>query len=338
MIRMFEGKTILITGGSGSLGQSLTRKLLEFDVDTIRIFSRNESKQVEMGTKFDDPRLRYLIGDIRDRDRLSRAIEDVDIVFHTAALKHVPLIEYNPTEAIMTNVIGTQNLVLECAKHHVEKVVGIGTDKAVSPLNTYGATKLLMEKLIITTARQFSYKKYDTKFFVVRYGNVAASSGSVIPIFINKIRSKKKVTITDPKMTRFNIRMNEAIDFILSSTEIAVGTEVFIPKLKAYNIMDLKNALAELLGDTGHEIINARPGEKLHELLLNKYEIHYTKDLNDRYVLLDPQVFEKESLVRPEVIEKYTNMKKARFEKEYSSEYVELMTNEDLKSLLSYYL
>ena len=216
MIRMFEGKTILITGGSGSLGQSLTRKLLEFDVDTIRIFSRNESKQVEMGTKFDDPRLRYLIGDIRDRDRLSRAIEDVDIFFHIAALKYVPLIEYNPTEAIMTNVIGTQNLVLECAKHHVEKVVGIGTDKAVSPLNTYGATKLLMEKLIITTARQFSYKKYDTKFFVVRYGNVAASSGSVIPIFINKIRSKKKGTRTDPKMTRFKIIMNEAINYILS--------------------------------------------------------------------------------------------------------------------------
>ena len=195
-----------------------------------------------------------------------------------------------------------------------------------------------MEKLIITTARQFSYKKYDTKFFVVRYGNVAASSGSVIPIFINKIRSKKKVTITDPKMTRFNIRMNEAIDFILSSTEIAVGTEVFIPKLKAYNIMDLKNALVELLGDTGYEIINARPGEKLHELLLNKYEIQYTKDLDDRYVLLDPQVFEKKSLVRPEIVKKYTNMKRTKLDKEYSSEYAELLTNEDLKSLLNNYL
>lgn len=335
---MFEGKRILITGGSGSLGQALTKKLLEFDVDTIRIFSRNESKQIEMGTKFDDSRLRYLIGDIRDRDRVSRAVEDIDIVFHTAALKHVPLIEYNPSEAILTNVMGTQNLVQECAKNHVEKFVGIGTDKAVSPLNTYGATKLLMEKLIVTTSRQFNYKKYNTKFFVVRYGNVAASSGSVIPLFINMIKAKKKISITDPRMTRFNITMDNAIKFILTSTEMALGTEVFVPKIKAYNILELKNALAELLEDPGHEIINSRPGEKLHELLLNKYEINYTKDLGDRYVLLDPQVFEKNSVVRPEIIEKYKAIKPAEFSAEYSSDNSEMMTREDLKLLLKNYI
>jgi len=335
---MFEGKRILITGGSGSLGQALTKKLLEFDVDTIRIFSRNESKQIEMGTKFDDPRLRYLIGDIRDRDRVSRAVEDIDIVFHTAALKHVPLIEYNPSEAILTNIMGTQNLVQECAKNHVEKFVGIGTDKAVSPLNTYGATKLLMEKLIVTTARQFNYKKYNTKFSVVRYGNVAASSGSVIPLFINMIKAKKKISITDPRMTRFNITMDNAIKFILTSTEIALGTEVFVPKIKAYNILELKNALTELLEDPGHEIINSRPGEKLHEILLNKYEINYTKDLGDRYVLLDPQVFEKHSVVRPEIIEKYKAIKSAEFSAEYSSDNAEMMTREELKSVLKNYI
>jgi len=335
---LFEGKKILITGGSGSLGTALTERLLKFDVDTIRIFSRNENKQVEMKKKFDDSRLRFLIGDVRDSERLSRAVDDVDIVFHTAALKHVPLIEYNPSEAIMTNVIGTQNLVIECAKHHVEKVVGIGTDKAVSPLNTYGATKLLMEKIILTTARQFSYEKYDTRFCVVRYGNVAASSGSVIPLFINQIKSKKKITITDTKMTRFNITMDQAVDFIFNCTDIVLGTEVFVPKLKAYNLMDLKDALVELLGETGHEIINSRPGEKMHELLLNKYEIKYTKDLGDKYVFLDPQLFVSDSVVRPEIIERYKNEKNTEFEEEYSSNNASRMSKEELKSMLKNYI
>jgi len=335
---LFEGKKILITGGSGSLGTALTERLLKFDVDTIRIFSRNENKQVEMEKKFDDSRLRFLIGDVRDRERLSRAVDDVDIVFHAAALKHVHLIEYNPSEAIMTNVIGAQNLVMECAKHHVEKVVGIGTDKAVSPLNTYGATKLLMEKIILTTARQFSYEKYDTRFCVVRYGNVAASSGSVIPLFINQIKSKRKITITDTKMTRFNITMDQAVDFIFSCTDIALGTEVFVPKLKAYNLMDLKDALIELLGEVSHEIINSRPGEKMHELLLNKYEIKYTKDLGDWYVFLDPQIFVSDSVVRPEIIKKYKNEKNAEFEEEYSSNNASRMSKEELKSMLKNYI
>ena len=331
---MFEGKKILITGGSGSLGNVLTKKLLEFDVDTIRIFSRNESKQVEMQSKFNDSRLRFLIGDIRDADRLGRAIEDIDIVFHAAALKHVPLIEYNPSEAILTNIMGTQNVVMECAKHNVDKVIGIGTDKAVSPLNTYGATKLLMEKIIITAARQFSYDKYNTKFSVARYGNVAVSSGSVIPIFINQIRSKEKITITNPQMTRFNITIKDAVDFIISSVEMSVGAEVFVPKLKAYNIMDLKEVIVELIGPAEHEIINLRPGEKMHEMLLNKYEIPYTKDLGDRYVLLDPQTFAKDGLVAKEIIEKYRDVKSTSLQNEYSSDMVELMTKNELKSML----
>lgn len=335
---MFDDKKILITGGTGSLGQALTEQLLKYNIKTLRILSRNESKQVEMQSKFDDNRLRFLIGDIRDKDRLSRAVEDIDIVFHTAALKQVPLIEYNPSEAIMTNIIGTQNLVMECARNHVEKVIGVGTDKAVSPLNTYGATKLLMEKILISAANQFSVIKYKTRFVSLRYGNVVASSGSVVPVFIRQIKNKQKITITDPKMTRFNITMKEAVEFILSSTEMAVGSEVFVPKLRAYNIMDVKDTLMDLLGDTGYEIINVRPGEKMHELLINEYEIPYSKDLGDRYALLDPQVFAGSAITRTEIIERYKNSKQAEFQHEYSSDSVPLMSKEELKSMLSHYI
>ena len=178
---MFEGKKILITGGTGSLGQSLTKRLLETDVDTIRILSRNESKQVEMESKFDNQRLRFLIGDIRDNERLVTAFEDIDIVFHAAALKHVPVIEYNPFEAIKTNVYGSQNVIDAALSQDVEKVICIGTDKAVSPLNTYGATKLLMEKLFVSANNSLNEERHKTSFLALRYGNVVGSSGSVIP-------------------------------------------------------------------------------------------------------------------------------------------------------------
>ncbi len=335
---MFDDKSILITGGTGSLGQALTEKLLKYDIKTLRIFSRNENKQVEMKSKFDDPRLRFLIGDIRDEMRLSRAVEDIDIVFHAAALKHVPLIEYNPSEAIMTNVDGSNNLLLACAKNNVERVVGVSTDKAVSPLNTYGATKLLMEKLFVSAINEYSAEKHKTRFLVARYGNVVASSGSVIPLFIKQIRNKQKITITDPKMTRFSITMNDAIDFILSSTERSVGSEVFVPKLRAYNIMDLKDALIELLGDPGHELIDIRPGEKLHELLINKYEIPFTRDLKDRYVILYPQIFSERSKYGNEIAEKYKNEKSATFDDEYSSNSVSLMSKNEIKEMVSKYL
>jgi UDP-N-acetylglucosamine 4,6-dehydratase/UDP-glucose 4-epimerase len=211
---MFEGKKILITGGTGSLGQALTQRLLEEKVERIRIFSRNEEKQISMEHKFDDNRLRFFLGDINDLERLKRALEDIDIVFHTAALKHVPKIEYNPFEAIKTNVIGSQNVIDACLHENVEKAIAIGTDKAVSPLNTYGATKLLMEKLFVTANNYVNPAKHKTKFISVRYGNVFGSSGSVIPRFIEQIKKKQKITITDPQMTRFSITMNEALDFI----------------------------------------------------------------------------------------------------------------------------
>ena len=215
---MLSGKKILITGGTGSLGNALTSRLLKEDVDTIRIFSRNENKQNTMEAEFKDDRLRFLLGDVRDYSRLVRAMEDIDIVFHAAALKHVPIIEYNPFEAIKTNVIGSQNVIDACLEENVEKAVAIGTDKAVSPLNTYGATKLLMEKLFVTSSNYLKKERHKTKFVAVRYGNVLGSSGSVIPKFIEQIKNKEKITITDPAMTRFSISMDKALDFILHAT------------------------------------------------------------------------------------------------------------------------
>jgi UDP-N-acetylglucosamine 4,6-dehydratase/UDP-glucose 4-epimerase len=287
-----------------------------------------------MQTEFDDPRLRFLIGDVRDQVRLSRAVEDVDIVFHAAALKHVPLIEYNPYESVMTNVIGSQNVITECIKNHVEKVIGIGTDKSVSPLNTYGATKLLMEKLFIGSIRQFNANKYKTKTICLRYGNVVASSGSVIPLFINQIKNKQKITITDPNMTRFSLTMDEAIKFILSSAEKSVGTEVFVPKMRAYNIMDLKDTLIELFGDAQHEIIQSRPGEKLHELLLSKYELPTTRDLNDRYAILYPQLSDLPENLQNEIKANYKEFSPAELSGEYSSDNVKLLSKDELKEIL----
>ena len=200
---LFKGKKILITGGTGSLGAALTKRLLNEGVDTIRIFSRNESKQIEMESEFKDDRLRFLIGDVRDNERLERAVEDIDIVFHAAALKHVPVIEYNPFEAIKTNVLGSQNVINACLKEDVERAVCVGTDKAVSPLNTYGATKLLMEKLFVTANNYLKKERHRTKFIALRYGNVLGSSGSVIPKFIEQIKKKEMITITDPNMARF---------------------------------------------------------------------------------------------------------------------------------------
>ncbi len=285
---MFEGKTILITGGTGSLGQALTKKLLTLDADTIRIFSRNESKQIEMESKFEDNRLRFFVGDVRDTDRLYSALEDVDVVFHAAALKHVPKIEYNPFESIKTNVIGSQNIIDNSLRQDVEKVICVGTDKAVSPLNTYGATKLLMEKLFVSANNYVNPEKHKTKFVAVRYGNVLGSSGSVIPKFISLIKQKKSLTITDLQMTRFTITMNEALDFILNAAKIGKGSEIFIPKLKSYDMSILLDTLSDLYGDLKHDITGIRPGEKLHETLINHDEIRYTWEIENMYMLANP--------------------------------------------------
>ena len=325
---VFEGKKILITGGTGSLGNALTSRLLNYDVDTIRIFSRNENKQVTMESKFNDDRLRFLLGDVRDYPRLVRAMEDIDIVFHAAALKHVPIIEYNPFEAIKTNVIGSQNVIDACLKENVEKAVAIGTDKAVSPLNTYGATKLLMEKLFVTASNYLKKERHRTKFFALRYGNVLGSSGSVIPKFVKQIKNKEKITITDPNMTRFSISMDEALDFILTATEIAKGSEIFIPKLRAYTIKDIKDVLFELLQKIDEENIGIREGEKLNEILINSDEIRYTWEYENMYMLLNPSVQKHISL------DEFPNKNRVTNMDDYNSGSVEKIPKDEMKKII----
>ena len=320
---MFKDKTILITGGTGSLGQALTKRLLKMNPQTIRIFSRNESKQIEMENEIRDDRLRFFIGDVRDYERLIKAVEDVDFVFHAAALKHVPKIEYNPFEAIKTNILGSENIINACLTHNVEKAVCISTDKAVSPHKIYGATKLLMEKLFVTANNYLNKEKYRTKFFAVRYGNVLGSSGSVIPLFINQIKSKKKISITDTRMTRFSITMDEALDFIFHATKLGVGSEIFVPKLRAYSLADVKEALFEMLENTGEENIGIRPGEKLNETLINSEEIRYSWEIDDMYMISNP-----------EIMKTYPSAKKIENMEIYSSDRVDKIPKDQLKQLI----
>jgi UDP-N-acetylglucosamine 4,6-dehydratase len=324
---MFDGKKILITGGTGSLGSALTERLLKTDVDTIRIFSRDEWKQTNLENRLNDKRLRFFIGDVRDKERLYRALEgDIDIVIHAAALKQVPVAEYNPFEAVKTNVYGAQNLIEACLDKNVKMALAVGTDKAVSPLNTYGATKLLMEKLFI--ASNYYGGPHITKFFCVRYGNVLGSRGSVVPLFIEKIRKGEQITVTDPSMTRFNITMGNALDLIFRALEKGKGRETFVPKLKAYKLGDMKDAIIELLdGKNEIEKVPIRPGEKFHESLINIHEIRDTYDDGEDYVLFDKQ----SKFLRKEDI---PDIKKADLNTEYSSDKVELLSVEEIKKIL----
>ena len=322
---MFDGKKILITGGTGSLGTALTKRLLKTNVDTIRIFSRDEWKQVQMESEIKDKRLRFLIGDVRDKDRLSRSLENIDIVIHAAALKQMPVAEYNPFEAVKTNVIGTENLIEACLDNNVESVLAIGTDKSVSPLNTYGATKLLMERLFVSA--NFYKGNHKIRFVCVRYGNVMGSRGSVIPIFVNQIKSGKNITITDPNMTRFNITMDEALNLIFRALENGKGGEVFVPKLKAYKVGDIKNAIMEILeSDNKVEDIQVRPGEKIHESLISFDELSNTFENEQDYIIIDKQIqnwFLKDA-----------DFVKTSLKEQYSSNSVELLSKNELKQVL----
>ncbi len=323
---MLEHKKILITGGTGSLGTALTKKLLETDVETIRIFSRDEQKQVQMESVFNDKRLRFLIGDVRDKDRLSRALEDINIVVHAAALKHVPVIEYNPFEAVKTNVQGAQNLIEACLDRKVEFALAVGTDKAVDPFNTYGATKLLMERLFISA--NYYRGSRNIKFSCVRYGNVLGSRGSVAPKFIEQIKSKRKLTITNPSMTRFNITMNQALDLILRAIKNSFGGDVFVPKLNAYKVGDMKDVICELLDYHGEiENIPIRPGEKFHETLISRHEIRNTyENLNNDYVIFEDQTGLNRII---------PNTKKTELVDEYSSDKVKLLSKKELRDILT---
>lgn len=325
---MFENKKILITGGTGSLGSALTKKLLETDVDTIRIYSRDELKQSEMQASLNDRRLRFFIGDVRDKERLSRALDGINIVVHTAALKQVPVAEYNPFEAVKTNVYGAQNLIEACLKNDVEVALAIGTDKAVSPLNTYGATKLLMEKLFVSA--NHIRGNHKIKFLCVRYGNVLGSRGSVVPKFIQQIKNGEKITVTDPNMTRFNIVMSQALDLIFRAIETGGAGEIFLPKLKAYRVGDLKDAIMDLFDTKSEtEIISLRPGEKSHELLISNDEIKNTSETEKDYIIFDKQTHMK-ILGPSDIIER----QKTSLQEHYSSDTAELLTKEELKKIL----
>ena len=323
---MFENKKILITGGTGSLGTALTARLLKTDVDIIRIFSRDELKQSQMESQFNNDRLRFLIGDVRDKERLEKAVEDVNMVIHTAALKQVPVIEYNPFEAIKTNVQGSQNLVEACLNKNVEFALAIGTDKAVSPFNTYGATKLLMERLFVSA--NYYKGSHKTKFSCVRYGNVLGSRGSIVPKFIEQITSGKKITVTDPNMTRFSIALDQALDLIFRVIKNAVGGDVYIPKLNAFKVGDMKDVLLDLMGcKNEEERIPVRIGEKFHEILINEHEIRNTyENQNNDYVIYENQLTKDHS-------EKIPNAKKTTLTGEYSSDKVKTTPKEELKEI-----
>ena len=326
-LHMFENKKILVTGGTGSLGTALTTRLLKTDVDTVRIFSRDELKQSQMESRFADERLRFLIGDVRDKDRLEKALQDIDIVIHTAALKQVPVIEYNPFEAIKTNVQGSQNLVEACLSKNVGFALAIGTDKADSPFNTYGATKLLMERLFVSANYYKGERK--TKFACVRYGNVLGSRGSIIPKFIEQIMSGDKITITDPNMTRFNITIDQALDLIFRVIKNTVGGDIHIPKLNAYKVGDVKDVLLDLMERKNEEErIPVRIGEKFHEILINEHEIRNTYENQDNdYVIYENQLTKDHS-------EKIPNSKKAALTTEYSSDKVKLVSKKELKEII----
>jgi UDP-N-acetylglucosamine 4,6-dehydratase/5-epimerase len=275
--------TVLITGGTGSFGQHFTNYVLEqLNPGKLIVFSRDELKQFDMQQQYSIdkyPNIRYFIGDIRDRDRLYRALDGVDYVIHAAALKQVPTAEYNPLETIKTNVIGAANLIDAAIDRNVKKVVALSTDKAAQPVNLYGATKLCSDKLFVA-ANSYS-GSHNTKFSVVRYGNVVGSRGSVIPYFLAQ-REQGFLTITDERMTRFMITLDQAVKFVLDCMDRMKGGEIFVPKIPSIKIMDLARAIGP---DCEYRTIGIRPGEKLHELLIAGDEAHLTLEYDDYYII-----------------------------------------------------
>lgn len=280
-----NNKSILITGGTGSLGKALTRTIYEKfpDIKRLVIFSRDEQKQFQMAQDYPKKKyesIRFFIGDVRDKERLIRAMNGIDYVLHAAAMKHVHLAEYNPSECIKTNVIGAENVIHACLQTNVSKVVALSTDKACAPINLYGATKLTSDKLFVA-ANNISGSN-DVIFSVVRYGNVMGSNGSVIPFFINK-KKEGSLPITDPGMTRFNISLQGGVDMVLHALENAWGGEIFVPKIPSYKITDLANAIAP---NIEHKTVGIRPGEKLHEEMITKSDSFNTYDLGKYYTIL----------------------------------------------------
>ncbi|MBN3039635.1 MAG: UDP-N-acetylglucosamine 4,6-dehydratase (inverting) [Candidatus Omnitrophica bacterium] len=324
---MLKDKVILITGGTGSFGQKFTRALIAgHKPKKIIILSRDEFKQHQMSKSISskDFPVRYFLGDIRDKDRLYRAFEGVDYVVHAAALKQVPALEYNPTEAVKTNVVGADNIVDAAIDMGVKKVIALSTDKAVNPINLYGATKLVAEKIFIAAN---AYGGGKVKFSVVRYGNVVGSRGSVIPFFLdlNK-QGKDEFPITDQRMTRFWMTLEQSVDLVIKALEESVGGEVFVPKIPSMKIVDLAKAINP---DCRFKIIGIRPGEKVHETLISEDESHSVRIFDGIYVIL-PQFF-----VEDEVYKKYEKFPLVPADFVYKSDKNEKwLTSQDLEKLL----
>ncbi len=280
---IFNDKTILITGGAGSFGQKFVEIILkEHNPKSIRIYDNRELAEVEMERKFKDPRLRFFIGDVRDRNRLNRAMNGVDIVVHAAAVKHEPVCEYNPVEAVGTNIQGAVNVIDAAIDNSVKKVMAISTDKAVYPLNLYGATKMVAEKLFVQGNSYTGGR--ETVFSCARYGNVLGSSGSVVPLFYEQ-KENGEITITDERMTRFWITLEQGVNFVIKCIEIMKGGEIFVPKIPSMRIVDLAEAIAP---GAKKKIIGIRSGEKLHEILLTEEEVKRAKEYAD-YFVIEPE-------------------------------------------------
>lgn len=326
MKSFYKNKVIMVTGGCGSVGSALVAELVKYEPKRILIFDNSETKLYHMNQKLKGhENIRYLLGDIRDKNRLKIALETAEIVFHAAALKHVPLCEYNPEEAFKTNVIGTQNLIESARELNLDRVIGISTDKAVNPINTMGATKLLSEKLFLRAERGNS----ATKFSCVRFGNVLNSDGSVIPLFKKQIADGGPITLTSKDMTRFFMSLNQAANLVLEAGAICKGREIFILKMNALNILDLALSLIEELSPNKKiEIkeIGVRPGEKLYEVLVTEEEMLNVVENEKMYVLhqenIDPTLM-------------HSDFKLLKNGKEiYSSNTIKLLSKSEIKSIL----
>jgi UDP-N-acetylglucosamine 4,6-dehydratase/5-epimerase len=279
---MFNGKSILVTGGTGSFGKAFIKTVLErYKPRRVIVYSRDELKQYEMAREYDSPQMRFFIGDVRDRNRLMKSFEDVDYVVHAAAMKHVPIAEYNPIECIRTNVNGAENVIDAALQCRVTKVIALSTDKAANPINLYGATKLASDKLFVAANNMAGAR--PTRFSVVRYGNVVGSRGSVVPLFRRLLaEGAKELPLTDVRMTRFWISLSQGVDFVLKSFERMYGGEIFVPKIPSSRITDLAEALAP---GVKKKIIGIRPGEKLHEIMCPRDDSHLTLKFADHFVI-----------------------------------------------------
>lgn len=324
---MFNNKTLLVTGGTGSFGHAVVRRMLNSDIKEIRIFSRDEKKQDDMRKNFGNEKLKFYLGDVRDSESVAIAVKGADYIFHAAALKQVPSCEFYPLEAVKTNVIGTENVLNNAIMHKVESVVCLSTDKAVYPINAMGITKALMEKIAISKSRTSG----STKICVTRYGNVMGSRGSVIPLFASQIKSGKSLTITEPNMTRFMMTIDDAVDLVLYAFNNSRKGEIYIQKAPAAKIITVVNALKEILNVSDkvkNVIIGTRHGEKQYETLLSREEMAFAEDMGEYFCI--------KADTRDLNYDKYFNSGEERIKQsqEYNSNNTNILNIEEMKALI----